>query len=122
MRFLLAFLVSVTLLATGCGVGNGRVPQKFVGSASFPPAVTMLAPANAPVGSPGFTLTVVGSNFGSDTVVFWNGNPVSTTIVNSKEVMAQISTTNLQDAGFVPIFVRTGGQNSNTINFDVLIQ
>jgi hypothetical protein len=82
----------------------------------------MLAPASAPVDSPGFTLTVVGSNFGSDTVVFWNGNPVSTTIVNSKEVMAQISTTNLQDAGFVPIFVRTGGQNSNAINFDVQIQ
>ena len=120
MRALVLFLV---LVATGCGAGSGtQKAHMLVGSGNFPPAISMLEPNSAPVESPGFTIIVVGTNFGPDSVVFWNGQPTSTLIVNSRQLMAQITDVDMQMAGMVPIFVRTGGQNSNSVNFDVLIQ
>jgi hypothetical protein len=120
MRLSLALLA--ILVVTGCGAGSANRPHMLMGSGIFPPAVTMLSPNTVPVGSPAFTMTVVGSNFGPDAVLFWNGSPASTILVNSKELMAQITDTDLQTAGAVPVFVRTAGQNSNTVDFQVSIQ
>jgi len=82
----------------------------------------MLSPNSAPVGSVVFTVTVVGSNFGADSVAYWNGLPMRTMIVTSKELMAEVTAEDLQNAGLNPVYVRSGGQNSNTVNFDVLVQ
>jgi hypothetical protein len=119
LRFICVFAM---LLLTGCGTGSVTQPHRLVGSGSFPPAITSLEPQNAPVGSVEFTMTVVGKNFGPDAIVFWNGAPTHTMMVNSQELMADISVEDLQIAGLVPIYVRTLGQNSNTVNFEVLIQ
>lgn len=118
----LSLVCLAALLAVGCGTGTVSRPRMLVGSATFPPVLTMLSPGTAPVNSPTFTLTAVGNNFGPDAVLYWNGVPTSTTLINSKELMAQITDLDLQTAGAVPVFIRTGGQNSNTINFDVSIQ
>jgi hypothetical protein len=82
----------------------------------------MLEPQSAPVGSVAFSMTIAGNNFGPDAIAFWNGMPMHTTPVNSKQLIADITVEDLQIAGFVPVFVRTLGRNSNTVNFDVLIQ
>ncbi len=119
MRF--AFIL-VVLVVAGCGAGNNAHPTMLTGSGVSSPALTTLTPNNAPVDSPTFTLTINGSNFGLDATVFWNGAPAKTILVTSNQLMAQITDTDMQMTGMIPVFVRTGGQNSNTVRFDVSIQ
>jgi hypothetical protein len=52
------------------------------------PTIASLSPAAVRAGSPGFTLTVTGGNFGANSVVRWNGQDRSTTLVNSPVVTA----------------------------------
>jgi IPT/TIG domain len=82
----------------------------------------MLSPNTVPVNSPPFTITVVGTNFGPDTLVYWNNTALTTIPINSKQVMAQLTALNLRTVGPVQVFVRTGGQNSNVLDFQVAIQ
>jgi hypothetical protein len=62
------------------------------------PTITSISPSSAPAGSPGFSLTVRGSNFNSRTVALWNGNPRPTTVVSSTELRAAISAADLAKA------------------------
>jgi len=86
------------------------------------PAITALTPSSVPVNSVPFTMTVTGSNFGTDAIVFWNGTAQSTFFVTSNQLMVRLTDTDLMFTGLVPIYVRTGGQNSNTVDFDVTAQ
>ncbi|MBV8477790.1 MAG: IPT/TIG domain-containing protein, partial [Acidobacteria bacterium] len=95
------------LVATGCGAGSANRPRMLVGSGIFPPVVTMLSPSTAAVNTGAFTLTVVGNNFAPDAVLYWNGLPTSTTLISSKQLMAQITDVDLEIVGSVPIFVRS---------------
>jgi hypothetical protein len=118
-------LLLVTLFCVGCG--NADPPSKadpphLIAGSFIVPSITSLAPANVPVDSAPFTLTVNGSDFGTDTIVFWNGLPLNTRYVSSMQVIAQLQPVNLQFAGLVPVYVRTQGYNSNTVDFDVTIE
>jgi hypothetical protein len=68
-------------------------------------------PNSATSGGPALTLTVNGSGFGSDAVVYWNASV--------RQVTAAISAADIAMKGTVPVYVRTNGQNSNTMNFTV---
>jgi hypothetical protein len=81
-----------------------------------------LTPDSVPVDSVTFYMTVNGTNFGTDAIVFWNGTPLSTRFVTSQQLMAAVTNTDLMFAGLVHIYVRTGGLNSNTVDFDVSVQ
>ena len=124
MRYLSLLLVS--LLAIGCGtpglnhVPAGHDPLKVV--VFSPPALTSLTPNSVPVNSVPFTMTVNGSNFGTDSLVFWQGTPQSTFFVTSSQLLVKVTDTDLDFMGLVPIYVLTGGQNSNTVDFDVTAQ
>lgn len=120
MRYLILLLV-VTLLTTSCGTSTaGHDPFSF--NPLTPPAIAALTPNSVPVDSVPFTMSVGGSNFNTDAVVFWNGSPLRTRFVNSGEVMAELTAEDLWFAGLVPVYVRTAGQNSNTVTFNVSIQ
>jgi hypothetical protein len=120
MRRLVLLLAS--LLAIGCGNGAGNHdPHSLVGTIS-PPSIMALAPETVPVDSAPFMLTVNGSNFGTDAVVFWNGTPLNTRFVTSGQLLATLTDTNLMFAGLIPVYVRTGGLNSNTVDFDLTVQ
>jgi hypothetical protein len=84
-----------------------------------PPSIAALAPNGAPVNSVPFTMEVDGANFLPDAIVFWNGTPLFTTFVNSQQLLADLTTTNLMVAGMIKVYVRTGGLNSNTVEFDL---
>lgn len=118
----LSLVLLAALAAIGCGAGTGPRPHKVVGSAFFPPSITMLSPNTVPVNSPPFAITIVGTNFGPDAVVFWNNTPLTTMPINSRQVMAQLTALNLQTSGMIQVFVRTAGQNSNVLDFQVAIQ
>lgn len=109
------------LTTTGCGTpahhpdANGP----HAGIAFSPPSVTALSPSSAPVDSVPFTIQVNGTNFGTDAIVFWNGTPLSTRFVNSTQLLANLTSSNLMLAGMINVYVRTGGSNSNTVQFDL---
>ncbi len=64
-------------------------------------------------------LTVNGSNFGTDAIVYWSSTVRTTTYVSATQVMATISASDIAMKATIPVYVRTNGQNSNTVNFMV---
>jgi outer membrane usher protein FimD/PapC len=114
-------LLLVILVAVGCGTPN-HDPHTNFGMGFFPPSLDQLAPGSAPVNSVPFTMIVNGTNFGTDAVVFWNGNPQGTRFVSSKQLQVALTDADLMQFGLAQVFVRTGGLNSNTVDFDVTAQ
>jgi len=119
MRYIGLLLVS--LLAVGCGNPAGGTDPHSLVSVLNPPSIMALAPDSVPVNSVPFIVTVNGSNFGADAVVFWNGAPLSTRFVTSNQLMAVLTSTDLMFAGQVPVYVRTAALNSNTVIFNVTV-
>jgi IPT/TIG domain len=109
-------------VGVGCGAGTATPSTHLFTAANIAPSISVLSPSTVPVGSPGFSMTINGSNFGSDAIAFFNGNPQRTTFISSSQIMVTLIDTDLQHAGMVPIFVRTQGLNSNTLSFDVAVQ
>lgn len=114
-------LLLAILLTVGCGAGN-HDPKTTFGTSFTPPALMELSPNTVPVNSASFTMTVMGANFGADAVVFWNDIPQSTRFISSTQLRVVLTDADLMQFGLAHVFVRTGGQNFNTINFDVTAQ
>jgi hypothetical protein len=121
MRYVPLLLASLVMM--GCGTGSmskGSDPRLVTVFA--PPAITELSPTSVPVNSVPFMMTVNGGNFGTDAVVFWNGVAQHTVFITSSQLMVSLTATDLDFTGLVPVYVRTLGQNSNTVDFDVTAQ
>jgi hypothetical protein len=116
-------LLLTILVTIGCGAGSGNQDSstKFTTS-FFPPAIAELSPSSIPVNSVPFTMTVNGVNFGADSIVFWNGIPHNALVVTSKQLLVNLTDTDLTHFGLIPVYVRTGGLNSNTVTFDLTSQ
>lgn len=81
-----------------------------------------LVPSSVPPGSPNLTLTVTGSGFVSNSVVNWNGLPLSTSFVSVDKLQAQVPASNLASAGTAAATVSTpspGGGTSNAVPFTI---
>jgi hypothetical protein len=118
-------LLLATLIMIGCGndpMSKNPDPGPKFGTGFAPPAISSLAPTSVPVDSSPFYLTVNGSNFGTDAIVFWNGVAQHTVYITSKQVAVSVTSTDLDFAGLAQLYVRTEGMTSNTVNFDVTIQ
>jgi hypothetical protein len=112
-------LVLASLLTIGCGNGVKSSGDPFKAVVFSPPAITTLTPGSVPVNSVPFSMTINGSNFGTDAVVFWNGTPLNTRFITSSQLMAALTDTNLSFWGMIPVYVRSGGMNSNTMDFNL---
>jgi hypothetical protein len=111
-------IIALALLASvGCGYSSKNYNPGMGGVGS--PTVSAIMPNSVMSGSAGFTLTVNGSNFGTDATVYWNGVAHASTYVTGAQVTAAISSTDVANPGMIPVYVRTGGMNSNTVNFNV---
>ena len=99
-----------------------RNPGFHASFALSPPSLAALAPISVPVNTVPFTMTVTGNNFGTDAIVFWNGTAQHTTFVTSNQLLVAVTDADLMFAGLIHVFVRTGGMNSNTVDFDVAPQ
>jgi IPT/TIG domain len=116
-------LVLASVFALGCGLGGpaSHDPHSVV-DVFAPPSIAVLAPDTVPVNSVPFAMTINGTNFGADAVVFWNNTPQFTRFVTSSQLMVNVTADDLMFWGMVPVYVRTGGQNSNTLDFNVAPQ
>lgn len=116
-------LLLAALVMIGCGSDPDSKPSgpKFA-TVFAPPAISTLSPISVPVNSPPFYLTINGSNFGTDAIVFWNGVAQHTVFITSQQLAVSVTSTDLQFTGLAQLYVRTQGMNSNTVDFDVTAQ
>ncbi len=117
----LTSIILLTILAVGCGYGTKTNPVVAT------PNIATLTPDNTGAGAPSFNLTITGTAFGANSVVYFNTVAQPTTFVSATQVTAMIPATAVANAGMMPVYVRvtvTGqygstSQNSNTVNFTV---
>ncbi len=78
------------------------------------PVLSSIAPNQAVVSGPAFTLQVVGSNFVSTSVVQWNGANQPTSFVSSTVLTASIPSSDLAKLGTAQVQVVSGGPGGGT--------
>src|SRR5580698_5100109 len=81
-----------------------------------------LVPMSAAPGGVGFTLTVNGGNFVSDSVVKWNGDALPTTFVSRAQLTATVSASDIASASTASVMVSNptpGGGVSNVRFFQI---
>jgi len=71
------------------------------------PAISSLSPSSTPAGGAGFSLTVNGSNFQSNSVVRWNGANRTTTYGSATQLTATIPATDIALMGTAQVTVFT---------------
>jgi hypothetical protein len=69
------------------------------------PALVSISPSSATAYGPGFTLTVNGSNFTPNSVVEWQGTPLTTTYGSPTALTAVVPAAELTSPGSVPVTV-----------------
>jgi hypothetical protein len=86
------------------------------------PSLSSISPSSISAGSAGFTLTLNGSNFVSNSVVQVNGSSRTTTFVGSTQLTAAIPASDIASSGAVSITVANpapGGGTSATLTLAV---
>ncbi len=104
--------VVIALLALACcGLPlSGQTPNPI------PLINDPLVPTSVAPGNPGFTLTVNGTGFVSDSVVKWNGNRRTTHFVSGSQLTATIPLTDIGHAQTASITVLNPGPGGGTSN------
>ena len=112
MRFLLHVVTSVLLSEVFALAQSNPVP--FI---NLPIAPTAAAP-----GGSGFVLTVNGAGFINGSVVTWNGTALSTIFISAAQLTAQVTPSELAQAGNASVTVSNpppGGGSSNVAYFEI---
>ncbi len=105
---------------TDATITNSAVASLTVGNPV--PAIATISPTDAQAGHFGFTLSVTGSNFLSDSVVRWNGADRVTTFLSPTQLQAAIPETDIASPGTAQVTVfnpEPAGGSSNAINFPI---
>jgi len=108
-------LLLATIFLAGCGALN-----PFCGTARPKPVVTSLAPNPVTLSQvqQGLLLTVNGSRFYSNSIILWNGAPLPTTSVNSTQLQATITATQISAPGTAQVAVHTPANLSGDLGCD----
>lgn len=115
--YLLVFVCGVFI--DGCGGGSSGPPPPPLNPA---PTIAAISPNSSELGGAELTLSAVGSNFISNSIVQWNGNNLATTFVNSALLTANVPASALATAESDVVTVVNpvpGGGTSNSLNFTV---
>ena len=113
-RIILGVFLAITLMGVGCGYGS----HNYMTGTGMP-TITQLSPSSIAAGGPAFTLTIEGTGFGTDSLVYWGTTTRTTTYVNTTQVTATIMADDIMNAGMVQVYVHTGGANSNAMSFTI---
>lgn len=107
----------------GTGTNQQATASLSITISNVAPTLTSMTPQHALVGGAAVTLTVVGTNFNSSSVVNWNTTALVTTLVSSTQLSAVVPSTLIAAAGTEKVTVDnlgTGGGSSLPINFSVV--
>jgi hypothetical protein len=79
------------------------------------PSVSSISPSSATAGAAGFSLTVNGGNFSSNAIVAWNGSPLTTSFVNSNQLTAAVSATQIAQPDTAVVYVYNPASGTQTV-------
>ena len=113
-RISFGLLWAITLMGAGCGYSSHNYMNR-----NGMPKITQLSPSSAMAGGPAFALTVEGTGFGTDSLVYWGTTTRATTYDSTSQVKADITAADIMNAGMVQVYVRSGGANSNAMTFTI---
>jgi hypothetical protein len=105
--------LSMALLALpGCNSLN-----PLCGSARPSPNLSSISPTSVTLAEvdKGVVLSVNGTNFVSASVVIFNGSPLTTTIVSSKQLQVTLTSSLITEVGTAAVAVNTPGGNSSSL-------
>jgi hypothetical protein len=87
------------------------LPAISCGGCPSTPSVSSISPSSATAGGAGFSLTVNGGNFSSNSVVSWDGSSLTTTFVNGHQLTATVASTQIAqpDTAVVYVYNPLGG-------------
>jgi trimeric autotransporter adhesin len=111
---ILMLALILNLAVAGCGYGS----HNYMTGAGMP-AITQLSPSTTAPGGAPFTLTVTGSGFGTDSLVYWGTTTRATTYSTTTQVTAAITADDIANTGSVQVYVHSGGANSNAMTFTI---
>lgn len=117
---ILAAIVGLTACSGG-GQSNPPLLNKAKPESATLPSVASIAPASKASGGPDFTLTVIGSNFSTASVVLWNGAERPTSFVSNLQLQAAISSSDIATVKSAQVQVSNPAPSglSNALNFQV---
>lgn len=75
------------------------------------PTLTALGTTSVMAGSPGFTLSLTGTGFNANSVIQWNGSPLTTSFLSSTQVSATVPSADLSSPGSIPVTVSNAASN-----------
>jgi uncharacterized protein (TIGR03437 family) len=87
------------------------------------PTLTSIAPKNAVVNGPAFTLQAIGSGFVAESVVQWNGKNLATSFVSGTVLTAAVASGDLATIGTTQLKVvnpAPGGGTTSTLDFTIV--
>lgn len=127
-----------TLNASALPVGTDSLTAVYAGDADFAsstssaisvlvgaavsPTISSMSPAFTGAGGAAFPLTVNGSGFTSNSLVYWGTSALATTYVSAAQLTAQVSVPDIQATGSTAITVQnpaSEGGTSNSLQFQV---
>jgi Fn3 domain-containing protein len=114
--------IKAIAMANGYVASSISTASYTIGASISKPVLGTLSPAFTSAGSKSFALTVNGSGFTADSVVFWGKTALATQFVNANQLVTQIATSDIAGAGTIPISVQTlapGGAVSNALQFEI---
>jgi len=113
-----------SLTSGDCAGPGSRGEQVIPVTVNNPaPVLTSISPTSMAEGSPGFTLTAIGSSFVNGSVIQWNGSALTTTFVSSTQLTALVPASDIASAGTANITVFTtgpGGGTSRSKPFEII--
>ncbi len=85
------------------------------------PNISQVVPLMVSAGSNGVTVEIVGTNFSDKSVVMWNGNKLSTTLVNGTTLSSPVESANLAVPGTADLQVQNSltGQHSKSVSVTI---
>jgi len=102
-------VVLLTLITLGCGYNASMASR---GTAQL----MQVQPNTVNAGGPAFMLTVNGSGFSTNSVVYWNGMPLGTRFLTANQLVANVPASLIAMPETIQVYVLTNGTTSNTMN------
>ena len=111
-----ALSVSFLGCATGITANNGSTTTPAAA-----PAISQVTPQSIPVGAPTQTIKVVGTNFGDQPVILWNGNTLATSKIDATTVSGTVDSSILASPATIQLQIRntSDGQQSAAVPITV---
>ncbi len=114
MRKLSSYL-GIIFFIFSIGCGSSLVQEMAT------PSISQILPQPIPAGAGDTTLTVVGANFNSQTVILWNNSALATTPVSSSTVSVAVPAARLAQPGTVNVQVQNGSAGAASVSVPLAI-